>query len=228
MGKDKLRKYEEIKTFPNVYRSKNHFESRVLDNQQTVIDSRGKWSTLLGNDHPITLELACGKGHYARGLAQRFPNQYFIGVDLKGNRIWKGAKLALENKEENVSFLRARIEFLERYFAPNEINEIWITFPDPQPKKAKKRLTAPRFLDVYKKIIQPEGLLHLKTDSTELYTYSLEVLEERADIQIIYTNDDIYASDELYCPELAIKTFYEERHLENQRTIKYIRFRIKP
>jgi tRNA (guanine-N7-)-methyltransferase len=224
MGKDKLRRFADIRTYPNVYSSKNYTEALVVDYQEKEIDNRGNWHTHFGNKNPLILEVACGKGHYTRGLAQMHPDINTIGIDLKGNRIWKGATEALEHNEENVAFLRARVEFLERYFAPEEVEEIWITFPDPQYKKPKKRLTAPRFLDIYSKILKKDGIVHLKTDSHELYLYSLEVLTEQK-VEIIYHSDDIYSGD-LYCPELEIKTFYEEMHLAANKKITYIRFRL--
>ncbi len=221
-GKDKLRKFAEIRTFKNVYSSKNFTEPIVINSEEEELDIRGKWNEHFGNDNPIVLELACGKGHYARGLGQRYPNKNFIGIDLKGNRIWKGASEALDNGEENVAFLRARIEFLERYFAAGEVAEIWVTFADPQYKKPKKRLTHARFLGIYKNILKEGGLVHYKSDSTELYEFTLEVLEEEK-IPILYKNADIYAS-ELENPDLEIQTYYERMHLALNKTIKYVRF----
>jgi tRNA (guanine-N7-)-methyltransferase len=184
---------------------------------------KGQWQKHFKNENPVILEVACGKGHYARGLGQMYPDNNYIGVEIKGNRIFTGANGALLNKEENVAFLRARIEFMEYYFEPGEISEIWITFPDPQLGKARKRTTAPRFLDVYRNLLKKENnIVHLKTDSAELYEYTLEVLEEQK-IKILYQNDNIYAQP-LDFPELEIKTFYEEMHLKDNRTIKYIQF----
>lgn len=222
MGKDKLRRYAAIKAFENVYSSKNHSDALVVTHKGEDWDIRGKWQEHFENKNPLVLELACGKGHYARGLGQMHSNSNFVGIDLKGNRIWKGASEALENDEKNVAFLRARIEHLERYFAPQEVDEIWITFPDPQYKKAKKRLTAIRFLNIYKNILKKDGLVHLKTDSEELYLYTMEVLQEHK-VNIIYNNADIYAG-ELYQPELAIKTYYEKMHLAANKKITYICF----
>lgn len=222
MGKDKLKRFAAIRTFENVYSSKNYSEALVINNKGQELDIRGRWKEHFGNEYPITLELACGKGHYARGLGQMYPDRNLIGIDLKGNRIWKGASEALEQGESNVAFLRARIEFLERYFAAGEVAEIWITFADPQLKKERKRLTHNRFLEIYRKILQPDGLVHLKTDSTELYEYTLEVLQEQS-IPVLYQSDDIYKG-ELYTPELSIQTHYERLHLEAGKTIKYIRF----
>lgn len=218
----KLQKFAAIKTFPNVYSSESHDSDLVINHKGETIDMKGKWNEHFQNDGPIILEVACGKGHYARGLGKMYPQNNYIGVELKGNRIWTGANEALKNEEHNVAFLRARIEFIEAYFAPGEVSEIWITFPDPQLGKARKRTTAPRFLEVYRNILKEDNMVHLKTDSTELYEYTLEVLEEQK-IPVLYQNDNIYAQ-ELDYPELDIKTFYEKMHLEDNRTIKYLRF----
>jgi len=219
----KLQKFAALKTFPNVYSSKGHDNPLVVDYRGEDVDMKGQWQKHFKNENPVILEVACGKGHYARGLGKMYPQNNYIGVEIKGNRIFTGANGALLNKEENVAFLRARIEFMEYYFAPNEISEIWITFPDPQLGKARKRTTAPRFLDVYRNLLKKENnIVHLKTDSTELYEYTLEILEEQK-IKILYQNDDIYAKP-LDFPELEIKTFYEEMHLKDNRTIKYIQF----
>jgi tRNA (guanine-N7-)-methyltransferase len=219
----KLQKFAALKTFPNVYSSKGHDNPLAEDHNGDSVDMKGQWQKHFKNENPVILEVACGKGHYARGLGQMYPDNNYIGVELKGNRIFTGANGALLNKEENVAFLRARIEFMEYYFAPGEISEIWITFPDPQLGKARKRTTAPRFLDVYRNVLKKENnIVHLKTDSAELYEYTLEVLEEQK-IKILYQNDNIYAQP-LDFPELEIKTFYEEMHLKDNRTIKYIQF----
>ena len=218
----KLQKFAAIRTFPNVYSSEAYNSNLVIDHQGEAIDIKGKWHEHFGNDNPIILEMACGKGHYARGLGARNPDKNYIGVELKGNRLYTGAKAALAAGLDNVAFLRARIEFIEFYFAKGEVSEVWITFPDPQLGKPKKRTTAPRFLDVYRAIMGADNLVHLKTDSPDLYAYTLEVLEEQK-INILYQKDDIYAAP-LDFPELDIKTFYEEMHLEKGRKIKYLRF----
>jgi tRNA (guanine-N7-)-methyltransferase len=218
----KLQKFAAIKTFPNVYSSMSHDSNLVINHRGEAIDIKGKWHEHFEQDGPLILEVACGKGHYARGLGSMYPKNNYVGVELKGNRIWTGAKQALENDEKNVAFLRARIEFMEYYFSPEEVAEIWITFPDPQLGKPKKRTTCPRFLEVYRRVLKKDNLVHLKTDSSELYEYTLEVLHEQ-NIKILYQNDDIY-SRALDFPELEIKTFYEEMHLEDKRTIKYLRF----
>jgi len=219
----KLQKFAAIRTYPNVYSSKSHDSPLVVNHKGEEINIKGKWAEHFKNDNPIILEVACGKGHYARGLAKMHPNNNYIGVELKGNRIYTGATEALADDQKNVAFLRARIEFMEDYFAPEEVSEIWITFPDPQLGKAKKRTTCPRFLNVYRNVLKKDNhLVHLKTDSQELYDYTHEVFAEEK-VNILYDNKDIYAKPLDY-PELDIKTFYEEMHLKDNRTIKYIRF----
>lgn len=218
----KLQKFAAIRTFPNVYSSESYDSPRVIDHTGQARLIKGKWKEHFGNDRPIVLEVACGKGHYARGLAELYPEYNYIGVELKGNRLYTGAVEALRNGQDNVAFLRARIEFIEFYFEKGEVEQIWITFPDPQLGKPRKRVTAPRFLQVYRNILAEQNQVHLKTDSPDLYDYTLEILEQE---QIVpsYQRDDIYAQP-LDFPELDIKTFYEEMHLENGRTIKYLRF----
>ncbi len=220
----KLQKFAAIRSFPNVYSSEAFDSNLLINHEGEAIDMKGKWAAHFGNDNPIILEVACGKGHYARGLGERNPDKNYIGVELKGNRLFTGAQGALEQGQDNVAFLRARIEFIEFYFAKGEVSEIWITFPDPQLGKPKKRTTCPRFLKVYRAIMGEQNLVHLKTDSPELYAFTLEVLEEEK-IEPIYQKDDIYA-EPLDFPELEIKTFYEEMHLEKGRKIKYLRFSV--
>jgi tRNA (guanine-N7-)-methyltransferase len=171
----------------------------------------------------LVLELACGKGDYTIALAREHPEQNFIGVDIKGARMWLGAKTALENSIPNAAFLRTRIEFIERFFGPQEVSEIWITFPDPFEGKATRRLTSPPFLDRYRKILSPGGIIHLKTDSDLLYEYTLEVIAEDPRCTLIYSNDDIYHGP-LPFPELDHKTYYEKKHLRDGRRIKYVKF----
>jgi tRNA (guanine-N7-)-methyltransferase len=169
MGKDKLRRFAEIATFANV---KQLEEGKVL---------KGHWAnSQFCNNNPVILELACGKGEYTVNLAKLFPDKNFIGIDYKGNRIWRGAKTAIEEEITNVAFLRIQIENLLDYFSDNEVSEIWITFPDPQPQvsREKKRLTSPRFLEKYKSILVPDGIIHLKTDNDQLHDYTLEKISE--------------------------------------------------
>ncbi len=213
MGKDKLRKFREIDTFANVLQ---------LDAGKPM---RGKWAAdHFGNDRPIVLELACGKGEYTVNLAKLFPERNFIGVDYKGNRIWRGAKTALEEGIANVAFLRIQIETILEYFAPGEVAEIWITFPDPQPQQSreKKRLTHPTFLARYRHIMHPAGVMHLKTDNDGLYAYTLEQLAKHG-LPIRAQTADLYHS-ELVDEVLSIKTYYERKYLEVSKSINYVRW----
>lgn len=225
---NKLQKFAELFTLPNVYENFDPRQPELSGENGKIVELKGEWSQKhFGNSNPIILELACGKGHYTLGLARRFPNINFIGVDIKGARIWKGAKAAQEEGLKNVAFLRTRIEQIAEFFSPGEISEIWITFPDPFLRKSKsnRRLTSPRFLERYRKILQHGGLVHLKTDSPELYEFSMEVFDEDDAVNVLYKEWDIY-SKPLIDEVLSIKTFYEEMHLEIGRTIKYIRFTI--
>lgn len=224
MGKKgKLEKFAELNTLDNVYQSFEVMSPNLRRSDGEMVQMKGNWKEHFGNDNPITLELACGKGEYTIGLAKMYPDRNFIGMDAKGNRIWKGAKYALEEaKLSNAAFIRTQIDFIEQYFEPGEVQELWITFADPQLGKARKRLTSPMFLPRYKNILAADGQMHLKTDSPELYEYTLEIIEEeQLDLKEEY--DDIYSLAEQK-PEWAIKTFYEKMHLENGLTIKYVRF----
>ncbi len=229
--RNKLQKFAELLTFPNVYENFNPKAPQLHGLNGAPVSLKGEWcSKHFHNDNPIVLELACGRGEYTLEMGRSSANRNFIGVDIKGARIWKGAGIALEEELENVAFLRTRIEQLDLFFAPGEVSEIWITFPDPflQKSKANRRLTAPRFLDAYKTLLREDGLVHLKTDEPNLYTFTLEVLQEYPGAHTLYHCDDIYALPELPMPELEIKTYYERMHLEAQKAIKYIRFRLDP
>ena len=213
MGKDKLRKFAEIETFANVYE---------LDAGKSL---KGKWSKMhFKNDAPLVLELACGKGEYTVNLAQLFPAKNFIGIDYKGNRIWRGAKTAIEEGINNVAFLRIQIEQILDYFDADEVSEIWITFPDPQPQisREKKRLTAPRFLEKYKVILQEAAPISLKTDNDDFYAFTLETIEQRG-VKLHVRTEDLYRSD-LVDEVLAIKTYYEKKYLAHDKNINYVRF----
>ena len=182
MGKDKLRRWKEIKTFNNVI--ENEFGADC--------EFKGKWNSLFfKNDNPIVLELGCGKGEYTVGLANRNKNKNYIGVDIKGARIYIGAKEAYTKKLGNVGFLRTRIDFIDRCFEQNEVDEIWLTFSDPQPKKPRKRLTSPLFIERYRNFLKPKGLVHLKTDNSLLYEYSIEEINEK-NYPLLYSSSDIY------------------------------------
>lgn len=188
---------------------------------------KGKWKKeFFKNDHPITLELGCGKGEYSIGLSTRFPDRNVIGIDIKGARIWKGAKKALNQQLKNVAFIRTRIELITSCFEKDEISEIWLTFPDPQLKKRrnKKRLTAARFLNAYREILLPDGCIHLKTDNKILYDYTMQMIAWN-DLPLISATEDLYAGTNID-PVLAIKTHYEKQFLEQQVAIKYLCFQL--
>ncbi len=210
MGQKKLKRFAEIATFEN-----------VLEYPEGM---KGRWSSHFGNSHPISLELACGKGEYAIGLAALYPEWNFIGVDLKGNRIWVGAKKALQDNLENVAFLRTQIDQLPLYFDQEEVSEIWITFPDPQLRisRAKKRLTHPKFLRLYQQILQPGGKIHLKTDSPNLYEFTKKVIRLYG-LKMHTDYEDVYARDKLKT-ELTIKTHYEALDIAQSNRIHYLCF----
>lgn len=210
MAQKKLIRFKAIKTFPNVL--------EYPENMQ------GKWKEVFKNDNSITLELACGKGEYTIGLAQLYPDKNFIGVDIKGNRLWVGAKIALEKNLGNAAFLRTQIDKISEYFYADEVDDIWLTFPDPflRRSKAKKRLTHPKFLRLYKQFLKPNGLIHLKTDSPVLYEFTKTViglygLKTVADINDLYKNRNI-------TDELKIKTRYEGLDIAKSNTIFYLCF----
>jgi tRNA (guanine-N7-)-methyltransferase len=188
---------------------------------------KGAWSReVFDNAHPITLELGCGKGEYTISLARRFPERNFIGIDIKGARIWRGAKTAHEEALENVAFLRTRIELILSFFSRDEVEELWITFPDPQEKRRrrKKRLTGPRFLNLYRQFLVDNGTIHLKTDNDRLYRYTFR-LAEYNNLEILHRADDLYASD--IADDLrTIRTHYESQYLEEEKTIHYLAFRL--
>jgi tRNA (guanine-N7-)-methyltransferase len=213
VGKDKLRRFAEIATFSNVLQ---------LDAGKVY---KGAWAKdFFKNDNPVVLELACGKGEYSVNLAQLFPDKNFIGIDYKGNRIWRGAKTALEEGVNNVAFLRMQIETLVEYFGDGEVDEIWITFPDPQPQlsREKKRLTSPRFLNMYREVLKPGGFINLKTDNDGFYEYTAGQIKEHGLNEYINTAD-LYHSE--YADEvLSIKTYYEKKYLKDNKNINYLKF----
>lgn len=217
MSRRKLAKFEE-----------NRLRDNVIEPGKPLYDTiKGKWNTsYFQNNHPITLELACGRGEYSIGMARKFPSGNFIGVDLKGDRIWKGSGIAIEEGLENVAFLRTQIQWLEKYFAPGEVGDIWITFPDPRPKDRdeKHRLTNNSYLDLYKSILAEDGWINFKTDNSDLFQYTLDVLEGRKDIRDLTFEWDVYGSDlEPYCH--GIQTKYESIFHTEANKIKYLRFR---
>jgi tRNA (guanine-N7-)-methyltransferase len=213
VGKDKIRRFAEIDTFSNVLQ---------LDTGKAY---KGNWaSEFFKNNNPVVLELACGKGEYTVNLAQMFPNKNFIGVDYKGNRIWRGAKTALEEGVSNVAFLRIQIENLIEYFEAGEVDEIWITFPDPQPQlsREKKRLTSPRFLDMYRVVLKPGGYMNLKTDNDRLHAYTADKIAE-LNLNLHARTEDLYHS-EFANEVLSIKTYYEKKYLQHNKNINYLKF----
>ena len=225
MGKNKLARFAENKILPNVFQPTR---DEALDNYPL----KGKWRTeVFKNQNPIVLELGCGKGEYSVGLAKSFPNKNCIGIDIKGARFWFGAKEAVEKNLNNVAFLRTQIELVDCFFDHDEVDEIWITFPDPQIKyrRTKHRMTHPDFLDRYKKILKKDGIVHLKTDSEFLHGYTLGLLQGQGH-EIISAHHDIYGAPE-YEPGTPllreIKTYYEGLFSAKGKTITYLKFRIK-
>ncbi len=227
MGKKKREHFAEMKTFPCVFEPTNEQMTSGAHHM------KGKWhEEFFKNDGPITLELGCGKGEYTIALAKKYPTQNFIGVDVKGARIWRGAKTADEDEMKNVAFLRTKIEFINTYFDKNEVDHIWLTFSDPQPKdkKGTKRITSNIFLERYRKFLKPDGVVHVKTDSDVLYEKTMEAIEE-GNHQIIHNTDDLYVKDfDSFSPDmqeiLNVKTFYEEKFLAVGKNIHYVSFRL--
>lgn len=219
MGKNKLARFAELETIDLAIQPSL---DEVLNRDYEL---KNNWrSKFFKNDNPITLELGCGKGEYTIGLAERFPERNFIGIDIKGARIWRGAKSAVEKKLTNVGFLRTRIEFITSFFGTGEISEIWVTFPDPQAKdrRAKKRLTGPAFLESYRKFLQPGGFVHLKTDSELLHNYTKALIETNK-MDVLECTDDLYNS-EISEDILSIKTHYENLFLKEGKKITYLKF----
>ncbi len=210
MGQKKLIRFAELETFKNVL--------------QYPKNTAGSWNAFFFNNNPITLELACGKGEYTTGLAALYADRNFIGIDLKGNRIWVGAKKAIQQNLSNVAFIRTQIDSIAECFAAEEVSDIWITFPDPQLRKskAKKRLTHPKFLRLYKQILAPGGLIHLKTDSPDLYKFT-KLVTELYDCKVLTDLNDVFAQENI-SEELKIKTHYESLDIAGSNKIHYISF----
>jgi len=210
MAQKKLLRFTQIKSFSN-----------VLEYPE---NTQGNWKNFFNNNNPIVLELACGKGEYTVGLSALYPEKNFIGVEIKGNRLWAGAKISLANKTINVAFLRTQIDKINQYFKINEVEEIWITFPDPhlRKSKARKRLTHPKFLRLYKQIIKPDGLIHLKTDSPDLYYFTKMVIE-LYDLKIVTDYNNLYEEKDIK-PDLKIKTHYESLDIAKSNTVFYLCF----
>ena len=221
MGKNKLKKFREMETLECVFQ----YPFGVL--REKGFPLRGRWhEDYFRNDGPIVLELGCGKGEYTVGLARRYPGKNFIGIDIKGARMWTGACQARDGQLTNVAFVRTNIELLSHFFAPGEVSEIWITFPDPQMKKVRKRLTSTTFLDLYRKVLKDGGMVRLKTDSPFLYTYT-SLVTGRNNLPVEASTDDLYAApatDGLPEALRSIRTFYEQQWLDRGLSIKYIAF----
>ena len=222
-SKNKLKRFRENETFQNVVQP-NRDE---LTNGEFSL--KGKWNeAFFKNNAPLVLELGCGKGEYSVGLAKKFPDKNFIGIDIKGARFWRGAKTAQEENMNNVAFLRAQIELIDFAFAENEVDEIWITFPDPQIKykRTKHRLTNSDFLKKYKRILKLDGVVNLKTDSEFMHGYTLGLLHGKGH-EVVYANNDVYHQEGSPEEVTAIQTFYESQYLEQGKPITYIKFKIK-
>lgn len=222
-SKNKLKRFKENETFANVFQPSRE---EVTGGEFPL---KGKWNQeYFKNDNPVILELGCGKGEYTIGLAKLFPNNNYIGIDVKGARFWRGAKTAVENNLENVAFVRTQIELINSIFDAREVDEIWITFPDPQIKykRTKHRMTNPEFLELYKKILKPDGVINLKTDSEFMHGYTLGLLQGLGH-EILYANHNVYKNEGSPSEVIGIQTFYEKQYLEVNKAITYIRFKIK-
>lgn len=220
MGRAKLIRFKENYQRENILQVENPADSSL----------KGNWnSDVFGNDHPLTLELGCGKGKFSLGLATQFPERNHVGVDVKGDRVWVGSTAARRQNLTNVVFLRTQIQGIDQLFGENEVSEIWLTFPDPRPKgaDARQRLTAPRFLDMYRTILHPDGTVNLKTDSADFFMFSLESIQTRNDVLDLISTDDLYQSQYLNLTH-GIKTSYEEKFLSSGTTIKFLQFRFTP
>ncbi len=223
--KNKLQKFEENRSFDNLFQ---YSYERIMEEGFPL---QGKWhADFFRNDNPIVLELGCGKGEYTVGLARAHRDINYIGVDIKGARMWRGLTQAREEGLTNVAFIRTRIDQIEHFFAPDEVSEIWVTFPDPHPgegeRNARHRLTSPEFLERYRKIVRPDGILNLKTDSPIMYDFTLHEVIEKQGLPLLYATDDLYANDD-DLEVKTIRTFYEQMWLDQGLTIKYLRFKIK-
>lgn len=226
MGKDKLRRFAEMEDFSNVLQPE-------MEDIKEGHEWKGKWSQeFFGNDNPIILELGCGKGEYTVGLARKYKDYNFLGVDIKGARIWRGAKTCLEEGIDNAGFIRTKVDFIDQYFGKDEVAEIWLTFSDPQPKRPRKRLTSPLFIDRYRQFLRPDGVINVKTDSDLLFEYTLEQIEEN-NFKSHMHSWDVYGEllpksaeeDEIHY-KMGIRTFYESKWLAQDIKTKYVKFSI--
>lgn len=224
--RNKLQKFAEIADFKNVFENKNASNPGITDEHGELVEVKGHWNKIFfKSDFPICLELACGRGEYSLGLSDLFAEKNYVGVDVKGARIWRGAKNAMDQGKNNIAFLRSRIEQIDLFFDENEVSEIWIVFPDPFLKNGQenRRLTSPYFLKLYQRITRPGAKIHLKTDNDTLFDFTMDVLNSTSGIIIEEVISDVYEMTPIY-PELAIKTYYEKMHLKAGLSIKYVRF----
>jgi tRNA (guanine-N7-)-methyltransferase len=222
-SKNKLKRFGENETFGNV------FQPTREEVVTAVFSLKGKWnSDFFKNQNPIVLELGCGKGEYSVGLAEKFPNKNFVGIDIKGARFWRGAKTAVDDGLQNVAFVRTQIELIDHVFDNNEVDEIWITFPDPQIKykRTKHRMTNSEFLKLYKKILKPDGIMNLKTDSEFMHGYTLGLLHGEGH-EVLYANHNVYVNEGAPSEVTSIQTFYENQYLAVSKAITFVRFKIK-
>lgn len=225
MGKGKLAKFADMAEYPHVF----EYPYSVVDN--VPFEGKGKWHEFFGNQNPIVLELGCGRGEYTVGLARLYPEKNFIGVDIKGARMWTGATESMREGLKNVAFLRTNIEIIDRFFEPDEVQEIWLTFSDPQMKKVTKRLTSTFFMNRYRKFLVDGGLIHLKTDSNFLFSYTNYMVEKNA-LPVEFSTTDLYHSVLAEHPDteeariLSIQTYYEQQWIDRGLNIKYLRFRL--
>ena len=220
LGKRKLIFFEEIKTFSNV--------TEFNEDKDKLDSLKNNWSqNIFKNTHPIVLELACGKGEYTNELAKTYPDKNFIGVDIKGDRINRAAKVALKNKCMNVHFLRIEIQFLDKFFSKDEVDEIWITFPDPllKGKNRDKRLTSSKYLNLYKSVLKKNGIVHLKTDSITLFNFTLNTIHEE-NHTLLYKTNDLYNEKNIDAKLIEIQTTYEKRYLAEKKKINYVKFKL--
>ncbi|MEP7195191.1 MAG: tRNA (guanosine(46)-N7)-methyltransferase TrmB [Saprospiraceae bacterium] len=223
-GRTKLEKFAANLDFPNVFENYDYEKPQLFVGHKQPINYKSNWKKIFfKNEFPLVLELACGRGEYSLGLAQINPELNIIGIDIKGARIWKGASNSLLNDLQRVAFVRSKIEVIDHFFGPEEIDEIWITFPDPfpRPTKSNKRLISNFYLDIYSKILRNGALINFKTDDPELFDFGLKTIQGREDFKLLYQNKDIY-SKPLFMEALEIKTYYEKMHLQKGRTIKFL------
>lgn len=225
MARRKLMQFAENKLFPHLV------EPEIGDILENKFQLKGNWkSQFFKNENNLVIELGCGKGEYCVGLGKIFPDKNFLGLDIKGNRLWRGAKDVEEQSLNNVGFLRSKVDYVEALFGENEVDELWLTFSDPQPKKPERRLSSQKFLDRYKNFLKPGAIIHLKTDNRLLFNSTLEVIRDNGH-KLIYHNFDIYNTwneiPEVIKPNLSLKTYFEEKFMQKNYRINYLQFSLK-